>query len=285
MIKKTKISAEILQNNEISAGIFDMLIYAPEIAKNAVPGQFVMVYTKDPAKLLPRPISLCDFDENEGTIRLVFRVSGKNTGTEQFSVMRAGETIDILGPIGNGYDISKIHELSVRDEDKENENEKFWTMEHDLVVLGGGIGIPPLLGLLKKYRQEYPEAKLAAVLGYRSNDTFLASEFRQYADIFFSSDDGKIGVHGNVIDAIKANEIKTHVFAACGPMPMLRGLAAYSEECGVKAFISLEERMACGVGACLGCVTKTKKKDEHSQVNNTRICVDGPVFSVEELEL
>ncbi|MBP5275164.1 MAG: dihydroorotate dehydrogenase electron transfer subunit, partial [Lachnospiraceae bacterium] len=101
-----------------------------------------------------------------------------------------------------------------------------------------------------------------------------------------ASEDGSVGVKGNVIDAIKAcTNLKPDVIMACGPMPMLRGIKKYAEENNIKAYISLEERMACGVGACLGCVCKTVHKDEHSHVNNTRICTEGPVFDATEVDI
>ena len=283
---KTVCTAEVLINREISADIYDMMIYSPEIAKTAKPGSFVMIYTNDPSKLLPRPISICDYDLTDETVRFVYRVSGKNTGTEQFSRLRPGEKIRILGPVGNGYDIEKIHETALKaDDGEESGSAGFWKLEYDMVAIGGGIGIPPMLGLVREYRNAYPDSKLAAVLGYRSNDIFLADDFRQYCDVYFASDDGKIGTHGNVIDAIRDNDILSNVICACGPMPMLKGVASYAAEKGCRAFVSLEERMACGIGACLGCITKTKNKDEHSRVNNARVCVDGPVFDTEVLDL
>ena len=283
---KTINVAEVLVNREISAGIYDMMIYSPEIAVCAKPGQFVMIYTNDSSKLLPRPISICEYDLRDETLRFVYRVSGKNTGTEQFSKLRPGEKIRFMGPIGNGYDLESIHSLAIKpDESTEEKTAGFWKLEYDMIAVGGGIGIPPMLGLVKEYHYTYPDSKLAAVLGFRSNDIFLADDFRRYCDVYFASDDGKIGTHGNVIDAIKDNDIISNVICACGPMPMLRGVSAYASEKNVKAYVSLEERMACGIGACLGCVTKTKNKDEHSMVNNTRVCVDGPVFDTEVLDI
>ncbi len=281
MAERKKIKALILRNNEISPDIFDMLLYAPKVAETADPGQFVMLYTNDASKLLPRPISICDYNVKEGTIRLVYRVSGPNTGTKQFSALKQGENIEMLGPIGNGYDLEKLKELSL----KEEKDAGFWKLSYDLLLVGGGIGIPPMLGLAREFKERYAGVNIAAVLGFRSSVTFLAEEFRKYGDLYFATDDGTLGIRGNVIDAIKADSINAKSICACGPMPMLRGLAAFAEENKVKTFVSLEERMACGIGACLGCVTKTRKKDEHSRVDNARICVDGPVFDVDELVL
>ena len=124
-----------------------------------------------------------------------------------------------------------------------------------------------------------------AFLGYRNDDTFLSKDFEKVSTVYIASEDGSVGTKGNVIDAIKESQIKPDIIMACGPMPMLRAIKAYAAENGIKAYISLEERMACGVGACLGCVCKTVKKDSHSHVNNTRICTEGPVFNAEEVDI
>ncbi|MCR5279491.1 MAG: dihydroorotate dehydrogenase electron transfer subunit [Lachnospiraceae bacterium] len=216
-----------------------------------------MVYPKDKATLLPRPISICEVRDN--MIRLVFRVAGK--GTAEFSDLVAGERIRILGPLGNGFPLDKA--------------------EGNVVLMGGGIGIPPILELSRKLKAVNP----VSILGYRNADTFLSKDFAEYGNVLFASEDGSVGAKGNVMDALKASGIKPDVIMACGPMPMLRAIKAYAAEQGIKAYISLEERMACGVGACLGCVCKTVHKDEHSHVNNARVCTEGPVFSAEEVDI
>ena len=123
------------------------------------------------------------------------------------------------------------------------------------------------------------------MLGYRDSSTFLVEDMKKYARVVIATDDGSLGVHGNVIDAIKQENIEAGVFYACGPAPMLRGLKMYAEDKGTEAQISLEEKMACGIGACLACVCRTKDIDEHSHVHNARICKDGPVFDSKEVEL
>ena len=122
-------------------------------------------------------------------------------------------------------------------------------------------------------------------MGYRNSETFLSDEFAKYAKMYIATEDGSVGTKGNVIDAMKAEKIECDVIFACGPMPMLRAIKAYASEVGAKAYLSLEERMACGVGACLGCITKTKEIDDHSRVHNARICTDGPVFDADDLEM
>jgi dihydroorotate dehydrogenase electron transfer subunit len=122
------------------------------------------------------------------------------------------------------------------------------------------------------------------VLGYR-DEIFLNEEFEPYGSVYLSSEDGQHGARGNVIDAIKAYGVQGDIIYACGPAPMLRGIKAYAAENNILCQISMEERMACGIGACLACVCKSKDIDSHSQVHNKRICKDGPVFYAEEVEL
>ena len=117
-------------------------------------------------------------------------------------------------------------------------------------------------------------------------DHFLFDDFRDLGiTAFLATDDGSEGLHGNVLDVLKCEKISSDILYACGPMPMLRAVAGYAKEKGIPAYISLEERMACGVGACLGCVTRTREVDAHSHVRNARICTEGPVFRAEEVEI
>ena len=252
---KIKMTANIIRQEMIGTDIFSMIIEAKDIAVQAKPGQFVDLYSADGSKLLPRPISLCEIDREAGTLRLVYRIAGK--GTAEFSRLTAGHTIDVLGPLGNGFNLE----------------------EGKAILIGGGIGIPPMLQLAKELNCEK-----SIVLGYRDEE-FLSEEFAPYGQVYKSSDNGAIGVKGTVMDAIKEYGIEgTHIYA-CGPTPMLRAIQAYALENGIRAQLSLEERMACGVGACLACVCKSKEVDHHSNVHNKRVCKDGPVFYAEEVEL
>ncbi|MGN0164934.1 MAG: dihydroorotate dehydrogenase electron transfer subunit [Lachnospiraceae bacterium] len=269
MADRAKTTAGIRENVMIAQGIYSMWLEAEQIASDAKPGQFISMYTKDSSKLLPRPISICDIDREKGQIRIVYRISGE--GTKQFSEYKEGDTIDVLGPLGNGYDIKALAG------DDNNAS--------TLMLVGGGIGIPPMLGLAKAYRKTYPDVEINVVLGYRNSDTFLNDEFTRIANVFYASDDGSIGIKGNVIDSIRANNVSADVICACGPTPMLKGLKTYAAEDNIPAFISLEEKMACGIGACLACVCKSVEKDSHSMVNNKRVCKDGPVFRADEIEL
>lgn len=245
--------AVIVSQKCIGTDIYDMVLSFPRGAKEAKPGQFIAMYCEDGTKLLPRPISICGIDAEKGTLRGVYRIAGE--GTRLFSEMKEGDSLEVLGPLGNGFTMK----------------------EEKAIIVGGGIGIPPMLELAKQLSCEK-----TVVLGYR-DELFLKDEFESYADVAVATEDGSCGTKGTVIDAIKEAGVDGKVIYACGPMPMLKALAEYAEAHDMEAQISLEERMACGIGACLGCICKTKKKDHHTNVNNQRICKDGPVFDAKEV--
>lgn len=260
MAEKYQENAVVLEQEEIASGIFRLVLQTKEIAAKAKAGQFVSVYSKDPSKLLPRPISLCEIDKTKGTLTLVYRVTGENTGTEEFSKLQKDDTVRILGPLGNGFPV-----------DAADEKKAF--------LIGGGIGIPPILQLAREMK-----ADKQIVLGFRDS-LFLMDEFWAEGQVYVATEDGSAGTKGNVLDAIRANGLSADIIYACGPTPMLCALKAYAEEHEMVCYISMEERMACGIGACLACVCKTKDKDAHSNVNNKRICKEGPVFDAREVEL
>lgn len=259
---KKKEICTVIRQKEIGDGIFSMWIQTENIGKEAKPGQFVSVYSKDGSKLLPRPISLCEIDRENSRLRLVYRVTGAKTGTEEFSRLKAGDTISVIGPLGNGFPVEKA------------EGKRAFLM-------GGGIGVPPILELAKQMQCE----KKQIVVGYRNAQTFLKEEFEAVGELYISTEDGSVGTKGNVMDAIREQKLEADIIYACGPTPMLRAIKQYAEENGIECYISLEERMACGIGACLACVCKSKEKDAHSNVNNKRICKDGPVFLSTEVEI
>ena len=152
--------------------------------------------------------------------------------------------------------------------------------------MGGGIGVPPILELAKQIAEIKATVQdIIIVLGYRDEKTFLKEDFEKYGRVYIATEDGSVGTKGNVMDAIRENGLAADMIFACGPMPMLRAVKSYAGEQKIKAYISLEEHMACGVGACLGCVVKTKEVDHHTHVHNARICTDGPVFDAEEVEI
>ena len=151
-------------------------------------------------------------------------------------------------------------------------------LEKKAFLIGGGIGIPPMLQLAKELNCEK-----TAVLGYR-DELFLLEDFKAVCDTYIATEDGSAGTKGNVLDAIRENALSADVIYACGPTPMLRALRDYANEHNMECYISMEERMACGIGACLACVCKSKEKDGHTNVHNKRICKEGPVFNAKEVE-
>lgn len=258
MSQKKKVTAVVVSQQEIATGIYEMWLQT-ELAPSAKPGQFICLYTADGGKLLPRPISICEVNDKKDALRIVYRVAGE--GTKEFSTYKSGRLVPILGCLGNGFPI------------EEGEGKTAF-------LIGGGIGVPPILQLAKERT-----GKSIILAGYRNSETFLKEDFEKYGELHIATEDGSVGTCGNVMDAIEKEGLSADIIYACGPMPMLRAIKKYAENKGIKAYISLEERMACGVGACLGCVCKTKEKDHHSNVNNARICTDGPVFEAAEVDI
>ena len=261
MADRRKENAVVISQEMLADGIFSMWLRT-EAAQSAVPGQFISMYTNDGTKLLPRPISICEIDKENGALRVVYRVTGENTGTKQFSEAKAGDVIPVIGPLGNGFPLDKA------------EGKKAFLM-------GGGIGVPPILELSK----QLANCEKQILMGYRDANIFLKEQFEANGAVYVSTEDGSVGTKGNVMDAIRENGLTADVIYACGPTPMLRAIKNYAEENGIECYISLEERMACGIGACLACVCKSKEKDHHTNVNNKRICKDGPVFLSTEVEI
>jgi dihydroorotate dehydrogenase electron transfer subunit len=258
---KYREQAAVLNNEQIGKDIFSLVLQTKQIAKEAVPGQFVSIYSKDKSRLLPRPISICEADEESGCLRLVFRIAGE--GTREFSRLETGDRVDLVGPLGNGFPTERA------------EGKRVW-------LVGGGIGIPPMLQLDHNLEEMGAAASVTAILGYR-DETFLLEDFS--CGCVIATEDGSAGTKGNVLDAVRENGLKADVIYACGPAPMLRALKAYALEEGIECWLSMEEKMACGIGACLSCVCRSTEKDEHSQVNNKRICTEGPVFLSTDIEL
>ena len=251
-------NAAVIRQEQIATDIYSLWLRT-EIASEAKAGQFVSLYSANGATLLPRPISICEVNKEESSIRLVYRVVGK--GTNEFSNLLSDETVKVLGPLGNGYTLK----------------------DKTAILAAGGIGVPPIVELAKELKANY-DCKLNIVVGYRS-ELFLLEELKQYGDVYISTEDGSTGTKGNIMDAIREHNIEADIIYACGPMPMLRAVKAYAVEKDIEAQISLEERMACGICAWLGCVCKTKNKDAHTHVNNARICTDGPVFEARDVEI
>ncbi len=235
---------EILSNEKIALNVYKMILCGDTSAITAS-GQFVNL--KLDGKFLRRPISICDYDDK--TITIIYKVVG--TGTEQMCEMSAGEKLDILVGLGNGYNLDKSGDRPL--------------------LLGGGVGVPPMYNLCKKLIEQ--GKKVSVVLGFNTKEeVFLEEDFKALgADVTVTTADGSYGVKGFVTDAMK--EIDYTYFFTCGPMPMFKAIEATAVTSGQYSF---EERMGCGFGACMGCSCKTK-------YGNKRICKDGPVLEREEI--
>ncbi|MDO5133170.1 MAG: dihydroorotate dehydrogenase electron transfer subunit [Eubacteriales bacterium] len=277
MKKKTEMT--VLDSRMLAPDIWSLeLAYAPGEApapREIRPGQFAGLYPAGGDMLLMRPISICRWDAGRGALRFVYRAAGK--GTRSFTLLRPGDHLEMLGILGNGYDLEKFAGKRV-------------------VLLGGGIGVPPMLELAAALHgaaapggQADPGAQapasVTAVLGYRDSSLFLREEMEAFADVYIATEDGSVGTKGNVLDVVREKGLEADVLCACGPLPMLRAVKQYAAEKGIRAWLSLEERMACGIGVCLGCVAKTTRVDEHSRVHNARVCVEGPVFPAEDVDI
>ncbi len=235
---------EIKGNVKIAKDVYKMVL-AGDTSAITAPGQFLNIELA--GKYLRRPISICDWDE--ATITIIYKVVG--SGTEQMAAMREGEKLDVLVGLGNGYNTAKSGEAPL--------------------LIGGGVGVPPLYGLCKKLLKEGKKPQV--VLGFNTaEEVFLNEDFAALgADVTVATADGSLGVKGFVTDAMKS--LTYDYFFTCGPMPMFRAIEGAVQVSGQYSF---EERMGCGFGACMGCSCKTK-------YGNKRICKDGPVLEREEI--
>ena len=259
MTEKFREQAVVLSQEQIAGQIFSMWLQTEQIAAHAVPGQFISVYSNDSGRMLPRPISICETDKERNALRIVYRVAGK--GTEEFSQCKAGDRLDILGPLGNGFPLERCPKGK------------------KAFLIGGGIGIPPMVQLAKEV-----EGEVQVVAGYR-DELFLTDELIEHGTLYVATEDGSTGTRGNVLDCIREHGLTADVIFACGPAPMLRAIKSYAGENKIECWVSMEEKMACGIGACLACVCNSREIDDHSKVHNKRICKEGPVFRAEDIEL
>lgn len=240
---------KILENKKIAPEIYEMVLSSKEIAVAAKAGQFLNIYCNVPGRILPRPISISQIHREDGTLTIVYGVVGK--GTKALSQMVAGGEIEVMGPLGNGFMIQEESAYPI--------------------IIGGGIGTPPLLELAKQL-----QGNVEVYLGFRTNAILVDAFEKVGAKVYVATEDGTVGVKGNVMDILRERNPKVDMIYSCGPKPMLRAIAQWAEEKGVKAQVSMEERMACGIGACVGCTCKTST--DKKEVMNKRVCKDGPVF-------
>lgn len=249
---------EIVTHGEIARNIFELVLKGDLVQAMLQPGQFVNVKVGNvEAPLLRRPISICDIDHTTNQLTIVYRAEG--AGTSLLSKRLPGETVDILGPLGTGYDLDEI------------------AAGETVVLVGGGIGVPPMFETAKRLSAR--GHKVISILGFASEaDVFYEDKFAAYGDVHVATMDGTYGFKGNVVQLIQEKGIEFDVVLGCGPKVMLAAIET-SFGNSKKGFLSFEERMACGIGACYACVCQTKSGKQ------ARICKEGPVFKLGEVVL
>lgn len=257
-----QVMARIVEMCMLNTGYYLLKVEAPEIARTALPGQFAQLRVRTGAvvdPLLARPISIYRVDRERGVVEFIFKVLGRGTGLLADNV--PGTAISILGPIGNGFSVPA-------------------TAQH-IALVGGGVGMPPLYFLAEELQQMRPDVQVTFFYGGRGCDDLLELDRWEKlgATIVAATEDGS-ACHFGLVTVPLLAAFQTHKFeylAACGPKPMLHAVQQLALTAGIPGELSLEERMACGVGACLGCVCSTTG-------GRQRVCVDGPVFALDEVK-
>jgi dihydroorotate dehydrogenase electron transfer subunit len=251
----------VISQQEIANGIFEITLRGDLVSMMTQPGQFVHLKIGegiDP--LLRRPISICEIHQNENKFKMIYRKEGK--GTSLLADKKAGDVVDVLGPLGNGFPVDETAPGGTA------------------LLVGGGIGVPPLYQLSKELNAR--GVKTIHVLGFQTDEVvFYEREFSLLGETYVATVDGTAGAKGFVTDVIEDRGIAFDTLYACGPTPMLRALEKnYADK---KGFISLEERMGCGIGACFACVCHTQ--DDSNGLSYRKVCLDGPVFPFGEVAL
>lgn len=259
-----KVKCELVKKEKLIEGIYKFSVKAPEIARTAKPGQFLEIKVSETGEpYLRRPISIYNIDGD--IVEFIFQVKGK--GTSLLANRKVGEKLDILGPLGYGT-------FKVKDYKK-------------VSIIGGGIGIFPLYELAKELKQQ-TTTNVQVYLGFRNKDLItLEKEFKEVSDeLIITTDDGSYGISGFAINELKKDcqqETPDKIFA-CGPLPMLKAVQAFAKEHNIPCEISLEQKMACGLGACLGCAVKTAKSPNDAP-EYWHVCKAGPVFNATDVEI
>jgi len=243
----------VTENKLLTEAIYSITVKSNEIASESKPGQFLHIKCGH-SRILRRPISICDV--NGDSITFIFEVKGE--GTNWLSKRMPGQKLDIMGPLGNGFEIP---------DDK-------------IIIIGGGVGTPPMLYAAKAAKQ-----KATAILGFREKSrVILTDEFEAACDeLYITTDDGSVGIHGAVTKPLETL-LKTGKYKAvmsCGQLLMQKAVADMCAKYGISSQVSLEERMGCGVGACLVCACETKGTDGNSKMS--RACLEGPVFNANDV--
>lgn len=251
----------IIKQRALTSNIMELTCVGPLASEMTEPGQFLhlRVGTSDDL-LLRRPISICDVNLDEQSVTMLYRVEGQ--GTKRLSVKQEGEQIDILGPLGNGFPLEETQPGETA------------------VLVGGGIGVPPLYYLSKQLKAR--GVNVVHILGFQSEENvFYEQEFQELGPTYVVTVDGTYGSKGFVTDVLKDQQLSFDTMYSCGPTPMLKALSTiYADQ---RVFLSLEERMGCGVGACFACVCHVV--GDETGTSYRKVCTDGPVFPVGEVVL
>jgi len=259
--------AEITGNSNPAPNVYVLELYAPILAENARPGQFLHIRCaagNDP--LLRRPVSIHAVNRQTGQVRIMFQAVGR--GTELLAGRQDGP-LDVMGPLGRGFTLGRERQTGD---------------PGGIIVVGGGIGAAPLFFLLQELAAANVAPRVKVLLGAKTAEQLLAVELAAALGfkVQIATDDGSAGLHGPVTGLLEKELKQPAEFVyACGPAPMLKAVCLLLDRAGVPGEVSLEERMACGVGACLSCVCPTR--EDGGEENYRRVCVDGPVFNAAEV--
>ena len=261
---------KIISNIEILSDIYELKFLSEYISDKAKPGQFINVKCSDGIDpILRRPLSICSIDEKNKSVIVTFRKKGR--GTAYLAEKKSGDLLDLVGPLGNGFENSKKY--------------------RNIAVVGGGIGIFPLLFLLQQKSAD-SFCNITAYIGFETKSKIiLENEFAQCCNnLLLSTDDGSKGYKGFITDLLeydlmqrKNEDEKYDIIYSCGPVPMMKKVAETAMRQRIKCQVSLEQRMGCGIGACLSCVCKIKQNQNNDWIYK-RVCKDGPVFWGEEVD-
>lgn len=250
---------KVVSQVEIAKNIYELVLEGELVSEMHQAGQFVHLKVDESIDpLLRRPISICDIDQDNSRFTMIYRAEGK--GTTLLSKKKENDQVDVLGPLGHGFPIDEV---------KSGET---------ALLVGGGIGVPPLYNLSKRLAAK--GVNVVHVFGFQDETVkFYEEKFKELGPTYIATVDGSYGTKGFVTDVISAEELQFDCLFACGPTPMLKALNERFKH--KKGFISLEERMGCGIGACFACVCHLQ--EEPTGASYRKVCSDGPVFPIGEV--
>lgn len=277
----------IVENSILSDDVRAMVIQSPEVAAQAEPGQFVMVKNESGGTFLRRPFGVADVDKEGGRLLLIYRVAGK--GTRELAALEPTMEISVEGPLGHGFTFAAAVGGNGAGEQqnggKENGGQQNGRPELSggkVLLIGGGVGVAPLIYTARRLAEAAPDNKPLFLLGIRSAaELFWQDYLKEFTkEIIVTTDDGSAGKKGFAIDALPEILARHDIrrIMMCGPTVMMEGMAKLAMEHGIECQVSLEKRMACGIGVCLGCTFEGRASGRR-----WKICHDGPVFPAEEV--